>query len=141
LKCIAPVLNTTTHVASIDSVIAVNVKNSTICVRVIFVHHGASDTGSAAMRGERLLGSELAFMDAMSVSPNGEEMAVAGPAAPNGDAARAAGLLLPPICTGRGFCGESPPACDSNVNRRGSFDGAEAAMAMRQFDCLFGTGA
>lgn len=109
-KCIAPVLNTTMHVASIDSVIAVNVKNSTICVLVILVHHGAVETGSAAIWGDRLPGSELSFMLDMSVSPNGDEID-AGPAAPNGEAARAAGVPLPPSFTGRGFCGESPPAC------------------------------
>lgn len=78
LKCIAPVLVTKMIVASMDSVMRVKEHARKIWVPVIFVHHGASLTGSGWRPGERLLGS------------------TAGPESPKGERAEELGAALLP---------------------------------------------
>lgn len=69
----APVFATTITVASMDKVIAVNVKNRMIWPRVILVHQGAVEMGSASIVGDIMLGSESLSNVVMSPKGDAEE--------------------------------------------------------------------
>lgn len=97
-------------VASIDSVMAVNVKNRMIWPRLILVHHGAVDTGSASIVGDIRRGSESTSRVVMS--PNGE--AEDREEEPKGDAGLAAASPAiggGALALGLALGSESPPAC------------------------------